>query len=88
MEVPVAYNLHPFPFPASSSSELTGTKVSRIQLNPSFPPSARRRRSRGAAIRASRKDYYSALNVGRNATSQEIKSSYRKLARKVRYNML
>ncbi|XP_030541149.1 chaperone protein DnaJ isoform X2 [Rhodamnia argentea] len=93
MRMSVAYNLSPFPFaacstfPASSSSELSGTKVSGIQLNPSFPPSARRRRSRGAAIRAARKDHYSALNVGRNATLQEIKSSYRKLARKYHPDM-
>lgn len=34
-------------------------------------------------IRAVGTDHYSTLNVGRNATLQEIKSSYRKLARKV-----
>lgn len=34
-------------------------------------------------IRAAGTDYYSTLKVGRNATLQEIKSSYRKLARKV-----
>lgn len=32
---------------------------------------------------AAGKDHYSTLNVNRNATLQEIKSSYRKLARKV-----
>jgi molecular chaperone DnaJ len=39
-----------------------------------------------ASVRAAasaRADYYSTLNVSRNATLQEIKSSYRKLARKV-----
>lgn len=34
-------------------------------------------------VRAVGTDHYSTLNVGRNATLQEIKSSYRKLARKV-----
>ncbi|XP_048329399.2 uncharacterized protein LOC107435129 [Ziziphus jujuba] len=38
-------------------------------------------------IRAAGKDYYSTLNVGRNATLQEIKSSYRKLARKYHPDM-
>ncbi|GMH03931.1 hypothetical protein Nepgr_005770 [Nepenthes gracilis] len=33
-------------------------------------------------IRAVKADYYSTLNVSRNATLEEIKSSYRKLARK------
>ena len=47
-----------------------------------------RRRSplRRASLRASATaatDYYSTLKVGRNATLQEIKASYRKLARKV-----
>jgi hypothetical protein len=42
-----------------------------------------RRRSRFASIRAAGTDYYSTLDVGRSATLQEIKSAYRKLARKV-----
>lgn len=33
-------------------------------------------------IRAAGTDYYSTLNVRQNATLQEIKTSYRKLARK------
>ncbi|KAK3036998.1 hypothetical protein RJ639_029987 [Escallonia herrerae] len=45
-----------------------------------------RGRGRGAVIARAggirRSDYYSVLNVGRNATLQEIKASYRKLARK------
>ncbi|KAF8014533.1 hypothetical protein BT93_H0371 [Corymbia citriodora subsp. variegata] len=93
--MPVACNLLPFPiparssFPASSSSELSGAKIPVTRLDPSFLPSARgRRRSRGgAAIRAARKDYYSTLNVGRDASLQEIKSSYRKLARKYHPDM-
>lgn len=40
-----------------------------------------------AAKRTSSSDYYSVLNVGRNATLQEIKSSYRKLARKYHPDM-
>lgn len=42
----------------------------------------RRRRDR-PVIRASKTDYYKTLRVGKNANLQEIKSSYRKLARKV-----
>ncbi|KAF3437836.1 hypothetical protein FNV43_RR20592 [Rhamnella rubrinervis] len=38
-------------------------------------------------VRAVGRDYYSTLNVGRNATLQEIKSSYRKLARKYHPDM-
>ncbi|KAI6694224.1 hypothetical protein NL676_021934 [Syzygium grande] len=92
--MPVAYNLPPFPiaacssFPASSGSELSGAKFPGTQLGHSFrPPPARKGRSRGAAIRAARKDYYSTLGVGRNATLHEIKSSYRKLARKYHPDM-
>ncbi|KAJ6677152.1 DNAJ-like protein 1 MITOCHONDRIAL-RELATED [Salix viminalis] len=43
-----------------------------------------------ASVRAAasaRADYYSTLNVSRNATLQEIKSSYRKLARKYHPDM-
>lgn len=36
-----------------------------------------------SAIRAAGTDYYSTLKVGRNASLQEIKGAYRKLARKV-----
>ncbi|RVX17919.1 Chaperone protein dnaJ A7B, chloroplastic [Vitis vinifera] len=36
---------------------------------------------RWGVIRAARSDYYSTLNVSRNSTLKEIKSSYRKLAR-------
>ncbi|CAK7349547.1 unnamed protein product [Dovyalis caffra] len=40
-----------------------------------------------AAVSSARADYYSTLNVSRNATLQEIKSSYRKLARKYHPDM-
>ncbi|XP_057952579.1 uncharacterized protein LOC131146802 isoform X2 [Malania oleifera] len=40
------------------------------------------RRQRSPVIRAAGSDYYSTLNVSRNATLQEIKASYRNLARK------
>ncbi|KAE8125859.1 hypothetical protein FH972_020628 [Carpinus fangiana] len=46
-----------------------------------------RRRSRFASIRAAGTDYYSTLDVGRSATLQEIKSAYRKLARKYHPDM-
>lgn len=41
-----------------------------------------RNRRRGVTMAAG-KDHYSTLNVSRNATLQDIKSAYRKLARKV-----
>lgn len=50
---------------------------------PSFHVRSYRRRSLVRA-RATGPDYYATLNVGRTATLQEIKSSYRNLARKVR----
>ncbi|XP_010271328.1 PREDICTED: uncharacterized protein LOC104607386 [Nelumbo nucifera] len=50
--------------------------------NPSFP-FVRRKCSRRTVIRAAGgSDYYSTLNLSRDATLQEIKSAYRKLARK------
>lgn len=49
------------------------------------PFSTRRRRfvSVIAAAKTSASDYYSVLNVGKDASLQEIKASYRKLARQV-----
>lgn len=48
----------------------------------SFP-----RRRRGGVVRAKASDYYATLKVSRNATLQEIKSSYRNLARKYHPDM-
>lgn len=57
--------------------------------NPNFPSfhvrSYRRRSLVRARARATGPDYYATLNVSRTATLQEIKSSYRNLARKVRF---
>ncbi|GAV69885.1 DnaJ domain-containing protein/DnaJ_CXXCXGXG domain-containing protein/DnaJ_C domain-containing protein [Cephalotus follicularis] len=39
-------------------------------------------RRRGGVIRAAKADYYTTLNVSRNASLQDIKTSYKKLARK------
>ncbi|KAJ1438691.1 HSP40/DnaJ peptide-binding [Sesbania bispinosa] len=53
-----------------------------------FPFSTTKNRSRAAVIRAKAgTDYYSTLNVSSNATLQEIKSAYRKLARKYHPDM-
>ncbi|KAL5817835.1 hypothetical protein ACOSQ3_026213 [Xanthoceras sorbifolium] len=46
-----------------------------------------RNRHRSRIIKAVKNDYYSTLNVDRTATSQEIKTSYRKLARKYHPDM-
>ncbi|KAK7314663.1 hypothetical protein VNO77_33190 [Canavalia gladiata] len=78
---------------ASSSSSFFGSKLMHKMghaQNPSFGFSitTNRNRSRAAVIRAKAgNDYYSTLNVSRNATLQEIKSSYRKLARKYHPDM-
>lgn len=54
--------------------------------------SSRRRRFASfiaaAAKSASSSDYYSVLNVSRNATLQEIKAAYRSLARKVYMHLI
>jgi len=74
--------------PPSSSSTLSaatfGSHLLRKIQNPVFGFSATRNRSRAAVIRAKAgADYYSTLNVSPGASLQEIKASYRKLARKV-----
>ncbi|XP_031405368.1 uncharacterized protein LOC116214178 isoform X2 [Punica granatum] len=69
-----------FSFLSSANSSIFGTNNGAF-LKPVSSPT-HRRWSRGVAIRAAKADYYSALNVGKNASLQEIKSSYRKLARK------
>ncbi|XP_068659170.1 uncharacterized protein [Aristolochia californica] len=58
----------------------------RIDSRPSFV-SLRANRSRCCVIRASKSDYYATLNLNRNATLQEIKASYRKLAREYHPDM-
>ncbi|XP_057446872.1 uncharacterized protein LOC130738752 [Lotus japonicus] len=86
--------------PPSSSSTITfvtyarfsATTASMLQHRTAsrFPFSATRNRPRAAvaAIRAKAEtDFYSTLNVSSSATLQEIKSSYRKLARKYHPDM-
>lgn len=81
-----------FKFPTINSNTLSSgasTFFNKTLLipNPNFIAFLPRRSPlRRASLRASvtaATDYYSTLNVGRNATLQEIKASYRKLARKV-----
>ncbi|ESW24661.1 hypothetical protein PHAVU_004G149000 [Phaseolus vulgaris] len=78
--------------PPSSSSTLSaatfGSHLLRKIQNPVFGFSATRNRSRAAVIRAKAgADYYSTLNVSPGASLQEIKASYRKLARKYHPDM-
>lgn len=69
----------------------TGSVFPTLKLISTFPNSTcfattRRRRFPSFTVTAKRQtssDYYSVLNVSRNATLQEIKSAYRNLARKV-----
>ncbi|KAG2385111.1 Chaperone protein [Vigna angularis] len=76
----------------SSSSTLSaatfGSHLLRKIQNPIIGFSATRNRSRAALIRAKAgADYYSTLNVSPSASLQEIKASYRKLARKYHPDM-
>ncbi|XP_027924559.1 uncharacterized protein LOC114182018 isoform X1 [Vigna unguiculata] len=78
--------------PPSSSSTLSaatfGSHLLRKIQNPIIGFSATRNRSRAAVIRAKAgADYYSTLNVSPSASLQEIKASYRKLARKYHPDM-
>ena len=76
------------PIPANSFSitpPLHFLKTNNFQ-SPNVTSAKGHRFFNTASVRAAasaRADYYSTLNVSRNATLQEIKSSYRKLARKV-----
>ncbi|KAG6746765.1 hypothetical protein POTOM_049131 [Populus tomentosa] len=80
------------PFPANSFS--TTPPLHFLKTNnfrsPNFTSAKGHRFFNTASVRAAasaRADYYSTLNVSRNATLQEIKSSYRKLARKYHPDM-
>lgn len=74
------------PFTIATSMGFTATPSNlTFKKTTCFPFSSTRNRSRFAlVVRAkAENDYYSTLNVSNNASLQEIKSSYRKLARKV-----
>ncbi|CAN6484806.1 unnamed protein product [Victoria cruziana] len=80
------------PLPSFSSS---GTVLRTSLSFPSSPHLRSNQRLRGFSIRASRgssssqarSDYYKRLNVDRDASLQEIKSAYRKLARQYHPDM-
>ncbi|KAJ8648461.1 hypothetical protein MRB53_001484 [Persea americana] len=88
-----ATQTNPYPSNASLSIRTLGFRSrdsifshgSRRISNPDFPSFHVRsyRRSGLVRARATGPDYYATLNVGRTATLQEIKSSYRNLARKM-----
>ncbi|KAJ8753689.1 hypothetical protein K2173_026365 [Erythroxylum novogranatense] len=67
----------------STSSNFLATSGGFLSIN-GISNNGKRKRHLDGAIKAaaSANDYYSTLNVSRNATLHEIKSSYRKLARK------
>lgn len=69
----------------SSRASAFFTRNSNPIFKPNYAPFLRTKPPRGArlVIQAAGTDYYKTLNVPRSATLQEIKSSYRKLARKV-----
>ncbi|CAB4281419.1 unnamed protein product [Prunus armeniaca] len=68
----------------SSRASAFFTRNSNPIFKPNYAPFLRTKPPRGArlVIQAAGTDYYKTLNVPRSATLQEIKSSYRKLARK------
>ncbi|KAJ0974939.1 hypothetical protein J5N97_016904 [Dioscorea zingiberensis] len=85
------------PLAPSFRPPLLGSRASRFSngelqftRNPSFPLlrfSWESPRHRRCVVRAKARDYYETLNLNRNATLQEIKSSYRNLARKYHPDM-
>eukprot|EP00257_Ricinus_communis_P021580 XP_015581106.1 uncharacterized protein LOC8260098 isoform X1 [Ricinus communis] len=85
IQIPCYANLKstfkPSSIPKSSISFCHG-KVSLQFSSSFFRKNGKDRRCCNCVIRAAATDHYSTLNVDRNATLQEIKSSYRKLARK------
>ncbi|XXG40901.1 hypothetical protein AAC387_Pa01g1498 [Persea americana] len=92
-----ATQTNPYPSNASLSIRTLGFRSrdsifshgSRRISKPDFPSFHVRsyRRSGLVRARATGPDYYATLNVGRTATLQEIKSSYRNLARKYHPDM-
>ncbi|XP_021759284.1 uncharacterized protein LOC110724190 isoform X2 [Chenopodium quinoa] len=83
---------HPIPsfypqlFPSISNSNSNSSHQILLKHKQFLLPINRfshpKRRAFGVIRAASKADYYTTLNVGRNATLDEIKSSYRMLARK------
>lgn len=69
----------------SSRASAFFTRNSNPIFKPNYAPFLPTKSPRGAhlVIQAAGTDHYKTLNVPRSATLQEIKSSYRKLARKV-----
>ncbi|GAB2219589.1 hypothetical protein Drorol1_Dr00007226 [Drosera rotundifolia] len=83
------------PFLSSQISPRSPSSVSFRSLtlrchNPTrfaAPVRGTRRRGRGFMVRAAKGDHYETLNLRRDASLEEIKSSYRKLARKYHPDM-
>ncbi|CAL5442486.1 unnamed protein product [Camellia sinensis] len=71
-----------------SSSSSTSSSFLRLNHRHVNRCTQRRRRSNGVIrAKAGSSDYYTTLNLSRNASLQEIKTSYRKLARKYHPDM-
>ncbi|GMQ11591.1 hypothetical protein CsSME_00054169 [Camellia sinensis var. sinensis] len=71
-----------------SSSSSTSSNFLRLNHRHVNRCTQRRRRSNGVIrAKAGSSDYYTTLNLSRNASLQEIKTSYRKLARKYHPDM-
>ncbi|KAL3512117.1 hypothetical protein ACH5RR_024834 [Cinchona calisaya] len=69
------------------SSSLSSSSTPTTTLFYNSPPKRRRFSSLTTAAAAKTSDYYSVLNVSKNASLQDIKASYRKLARKYHPDM-
>ncbi|KAL9247451.1 hypothetical protein vseg_020883 [Gypsophila vaccaria] len=74
------HHIQPRSFPCYNFSSFN-----HLNLHSQQQPQKRRRF--GVIAASAKADYYTTLNVGRNATLDEIKSSYRKLARKYHPDM-
>ncbi|CAK9158630.1 unnamed protein product [Ilex paraguariensis] len=86
---PISSSLVPLNPLGFSNSFPTLKLLYTAPISPSLNPTRRRFNPiiRAASVSAKGSDYYSVLNVSRNATLQEIKSSYRQLARKYHPDM-
>ncbi|GAU51382.1 hypothetical protein TSUD_299470 [Trifolium subterraneum] len=78
-------NQIPLSMPSSSLFTVATPSNFKFKTTTRFPFSYTRNRSRFASVVTAKagNDYYSTLNLSNNASLQEIKTSYRKLARKV-----
>ncbi|KAJ4713565.1 Chaperone protein DnaJ [Melia azedarach] len=81
------YHVNPKLHPITNSALRSNSFKFKFPTGRNFSFSNRKCHRRGIIRAAAGTDYYSTLNVGRNASLQEIKAAYRKLARKYHPDM-